>query len=292
MRAIGMGCRSCRRAACGSATAAGASSAISSSKSTRGGCAEGARMTWVRFDDQAIDHPKFLALSHGAFRLWFEGMSYCNRHLTDGLISHAALKGFRYLTKTRSESLQKHRLWEPNADGILVHDYLHWNDSRAIVLEGRKKAKLRRSASKSAKVSRDVRPNVADGRSPDAAADVRPNVRSGVVRTTPIVRTPPGLISKNHPDQGSARSHHPVFVGQKLKVFEWQLDDCRRLLGEFADGFDLHAWLYELDAEAVRAHLVLPLRDGGAWLQAQLFAEAQRRGLPLQLALTPQPSQQ
>ena len=82
----------------------------------------------------------------------------------------------------------------------------------------------------------------------------------------------------------TARSKRPIFTGQKLTVFEWMLDDCLRTLGSFADAFDLHEWFFALDAQALEANLVIPKRDGGAWLQAQLVAEAQRRGLPLQIA--------
>jgi hypothetical protein len=30
-------------------------------------------MPWVRIDENAMDHPKFIALSANAFRLWVEG---------------------------------------------------------------------------------------------------------------------------------------------------------------------------------------------------------------------------
>lgn len=81
-----------------------------------------------------------------------------------------------------------------------------------------------------------------------------------------------------------ARSKRPIFTGQRLTVFEWQLDDCSRTLGEHADAFDLHEWFFALDALAVSSGLVIPKRDGGDWLQSQLVAEAQRRGLPLRMA--------
>jgi len=84
-----------------------------------------------------------------------------------------------------------------------------------------------------------------------------------------------------------ARSKRPMFTGQRLTVFEWMLDDCMRTLGEHADAFDLHEWFYELDAQAVRSNLVIPRKQTGDWLQAQLVAEAQRRGLPLKFAEVP-----
>lgn len=108
-------------------------------------------MPWVRLDENAIDHPKFLALSDGAWRLWCEGQTYCQKHLTDGKISAAALRRFRYYSPARVRNLTavlvegKGPCWnqQPNGD-IQVHDYLDWNDSAAEVLKARSDALERR----------------------------------------------------------------------------------------------------------------------------------------------------
>lgn len=113
-------------------------------------------MAWARFDDSAIDHPKFLALSHGAFRLWFEGISYCSKHLTDGLISRLALKGFRYVSRPRIEELLAHQLWEHHDVGFKVHDYLDWNDSREEIMAKREAARDRSSRARSRERSQNV----------------------------------------------------------------------------------------------------------------------------------------
>ena len=69
-------------------------------------------------------------------------------------------------------------------------------------------------------------------------------------------------------------------------VFEWQLDDLTRMLGNHAEGFDLHAWFGALDQRARASGVVIPQRDNGAWLHAQTLHEAQRRGLPMAVAPT------
>jgi len=106
---------------------------------------------WVRIDENAMDHPKFLALTDGAWRLWCEGLSYCQKHLTDGTIPFVALKGFRYYSPSRLKGLLaesvpgKGPCWYLNAGGIYaVHDYLDWNDSREEVLAARDRARGRR----------------------------------------------------------------------------------------------------------------------------------------------------
>lgn len=87
-------------------------------------------MAWIRLSDTYIDHPKFLALSDGAFRLWHEGMAYCRKHQTDGIIPFSVMRGFRYFSKAREKQLAS-GLWVLiPATGYKIHDYLDWNLSR------------------------------------------------------------------------------------------------------------------------------------------------------------------
>lgn len=90
--------------------------------------------------------------------------------------------------------------------------------------------------------------------------------------TNPI----PALPSPSVPN---SRSKHPIFKGQRFTVFDWQLEDLGRLLGDHTEAFDLHAWFYELDQQAVKSKDLIPQRDGGKWLEARTLEEAQRRGL-------------
>ena len=117
-------------------------------------------MGWFRIDDRSTDHPKFLALSDGAFRLWVEGGVFCNRHLTNGLILRAALNGFRYVSRKRTDELVAVSLWDRVPDGFQMHDYLEWNESKEHVerkrLEARQRAEVRR---KFARTSHERTPN-------------------------------------------------------------------------------------------------------------------------------------
>jgi hypothetical protein len=108
-------------------------------------------MPWVRIDENAMDHPKFLVLTDGAWRLWCEAQAYCQKHLTDGVIPMSALRGFRYYSPSRMKNLLQEAVpgkgpcWHLASDGsILVHDYLDWNDSREEVLKAREMGKERR----------------------------------------------------------------------------------------------------------------------------------------------------
>jgi uncharacterized protein YdaU (DUF1376 family) len=82
-------------------------------------------------------------------------------------------------------------------------------------------------------------------------------------------------------EPAEARSKRPMFKGQRFTVFEWMLDDLRRMLGSHYEPFDIHAWFFELDAKAEKADVLVPQRDGGKWLQEQTLLEAERRGLSI-----------
>lgn len=226
-------------------------------------------MAWVRLDDKAMTHPKIVGLSDKAFRLWVWGLAYCQQHLTNGFIPVAAVTIAQI--KTALE-LVKAMLWEPNDTGWLVHDYLDWNDSRELVAQKRLEAKARMALARERR-SRELRVGALERTSPEVPLGFGSSSVSSVSSGS--------LERKDPPD---SRSKRPIFTGQRLTVFEWQLDDCARTLGEFTDAFDLHEWFYALDAQAVSQGLVIPKRDGGEWLQSQLVAEAQRRGLPLRMA--------
>jgi len=106
-------------------------------------------MPWVRIDENAMDHPKFVAISANAWRLWCEGMTYCQKHLTDGFLPIQGVKGMRYYSLAALRMLLaslvpgKGPLWHDADGGYRVHDYHDWNESRDRVLGKRQEAKER-----------------------------------------------------------------------------------------------------------------------------------------------------
>ena len=140
---------------------------------------------WVRIDENAMDHPKFLALTDGAWRLWCEGQAYCQKHLTNGRIPKAALRGFRYFSTSRVKNLttefvpMKGPCWHTEPDGtVQVHDYLEWNDSRDEVLKARSDSRDRRRRWNERERVPGRRRNASSDASPDG--DETAYVSSGV----------------------------------------------------------------------------------------------------------------
>lgn len=104
-------------------------------------------MVWVRLEDTFPDHPKVAGLSDGAFRVFVEGLCYCNRHLTDGALPApcrlpAGSKAGTF--RRRANELVRAGLWTPDGAGWRVHDYEKYQPTRAQVLRQRELARDRK----------------------------------------------------------------------------------------------------------------------------------------------------
>jgi uncharacterized protein YdaU (DUF1376 family) len=153
--------------------------------------------------------------------------------------------------------------------------------------EREKQAIFREEQSRKGKASAAARNRKATGRQPEI------NIGSTVVQPITVQPKPNSSIfdlqssisnlrsAEDVPALADARSKRPIFKGQRFVIFEWQLDDLRRLLGLAFDAFDVHAWFFELDARAAAADLAVPQRDGGKWLQEQTLEEAAKRGIAI-----------
>lgn len=90
---------------------------------------------WVKFDDDCPAHPKIKPLSDLAFRLWFNATCWCSHYGTDGTLpgpvapTLAASSPKAYVVAQRQ--LVDSGLWEPISGGYRVHDYLHYQFSKA-----------------------------------------------------------------------------------------------------------------------------------------------------------------
>lgn len=98
-------------------------------------------MTWGRLHDGMAFHPRIIAAGNEAVGLWARMLSYCNQHLTDGIVPRAVAGGLAGRYETHRGPLRKliaSGLAELQENGdILIHDYLQWNDSRSKILEKR-----------------------------------------------------------------------------------------------------------------------------------------------------------
>jgi len=226
-------------------------------------------MPWLRIDENAMEHPKITGLPDGAFRLWVQGLAYCQKFLTDGVIVDIGLRSLRAYSQKRKGCLTDVGLWDIIEAGVTVHDFLDWNDSREQVQSARQGARERMQKLRGS--SREQTPKFAGS--------------SRLPSPTPQHTTPPTRSGEPNGGESAARSKRPIFKGTRFVVFEWQLDDLRKMLGPHVDAFDLHEWFFTLSAKADAANIVIPQRDGGKWLYEQTLQEAIRRGLPVAIAV-------
>lgn len=92
-------------------------------------------MAWL--DDRVIDHPKFIELSDGAFRVWAHGLIYCSRHSTGGSLD-AFIRAHK-VPKRPSNELIKAGIWDREDDGSTwVHDWQEHNEKRDQTAEERR----------------------------------------------------------------------------------------------------------------------------------------------------------
>lgn len=85
-------------------------------------------MSWVRLEDNVMDHPKVIALSAFAFRVWLRAICHCNQHSTGGFVSDRILARIGCTARVRLELITpptgyEHGLFEATTGGLLVHDY-------------------------------------------------------------------------------------------------------------------------------------------------------------------------
>ena len=101
-------------------------------------------MAYVRLDDGWLENPKLAQAGSLAAHLYAAGITYANRHLTDGYIPSGILNrlvdydgvkwnGKAVTNRLLSERLVAEGLWIEREDGWTIHDYLEFQPTREYV---------------------------------------------------------------------------------------------------------------------------------------------------------------
>lgn len=225
-------------------------------------------MAWVRIHDDALSHPKLLPLfnARDPLHLWMWGLTYAQRHLTDGAISDEILPKN---ARKAADILVARGLWIRQESGYFIHDFLDWNDSKEAVRAKQELAKHRqkrwydKAADGSARRVPNASPNASHQRVTNGVPNGEPN------------QTKPNQYP-NPTDSGAPT--RPTRYG-RIDLHRWQLDALIASLGPHAADFDLDAWVLNLSALADAQGLVIDKRTLWPWVQSQLREEVGRRGL-------------
>lgn len=253
-------------------------------------------MPWMKQERDYIDHAKFLALSDGAFRLWHEGKCYAERFLTDGLLPDPVVRSFRSYSAKRVKELStvlggyEAPLWEPVGGGYRMHDYLRYNDCRQKVearMSGQRERTKRhrtssRNATSDAGVTRDI-PDVTRPSHDQEAETETEAAQEAVVVPHGDVRTDQQQGRTRAPTGSRVpASKKPIFTGNRLTVWPWQMGEICRILGDHAVGFNPLGWLASLDAaETGVIDAGAPSAFWREYLRPRLMQEIRQRGLPV-----------
>lgn len=250
-------------------------------------------MAWIRLDDQIAHHPKVLKVGLSAW-LYVGCIGFAQRFLTDGHVPDAAIPtlcGGVEKPLTHIKKLVSAGLLERVDGGYQIHDYLEFNESATVVRKKREEDRKRKHSERNpAGIQSDSEQNPAGVLARAPASHPIPShpypskkkeeqASSTVLAATTI--TPPNGNGHDQPTV-NARSHRPIFQGQRFVVFDWMLEDMGRILGrERLEAFDVSAWFFELDAQIVADNHVIPKTEQWNYIQAALLAEAAKRGLPI-----------
>ena len=178
-------------------------------------------MPWGKLDDSLYDHPKLDRLGRNRLLgvgLWSVAISWCNRRLTDG---HVPIERIKRLggTVRLADALVEAELFERTPDGYLVHDFLHFNESKATVLarraaEAERQRKRRESQAES-------------GRDTGRTTGVSTRTPSRPVPASPVPAAQPA------PDDGLSSDETAVFafLAQHGAAIREDSGYGRRLLG-------------------------------------------------------------
>jgi hypothetical protein len=166
-------------------------------------------MTWARFDDGAPDHPKVASLTDPAHRLWFNGVCYATRMLTDGHIpANIVPRLYPRRAAQLARELVAAGLWHVAGTGFDIHDYLTYQPTRADVLARRAADSARKRGGFSTESDRPV--------------PSRPTDTSEI--TTARAREGPGAVSVVRLYEGMGWTINPA-TGPILEELETQFSD-------------------------------------------------------------------
>jgi hypothetical protein len=122
---------------------------------------------WIKLDDNIIDHPKLYAAARHvgrdglarAFCVYVAGLSFSNRHLTDGFIPFGAVSSMK-LDRKPTEiaeilSFSDVRLWEKVPGGYQIHDYHDVNPTSQEIKDKRARDRERKRHDRESKGGRN-----------------------------------------------------------------------------------------------------------------------------------------
>ena len=193
-------------------------------------------MPWVKIDDHFDEHPKLARVGPLGWALWFAGLAYCNRNLTDGFIPWAiagTLVSWDFLDDvgptriyvgSREEVFEENAVtsefvialllgagvWEEATGGYRVHDYDQYQPTKAAI-----------EAERATKVAAGQAGGIAAARARAVASAVAQSKPVPVPVPVPVSATPSiegsALIARED-DVDGERPDIDAFIGTRFRL--------------------------------------------------------------------------
>jgi hypothetical protein len=179
-------------------------------------------MTWIKLDDNAVDHPKVASLTDKAFRWWVRGLSYASRYLTDGILPKVFWK--RTPNGVRTE-LVSSRLWDWIDPNFVIHDYHHHQSLKEDVESEKERSRQNSKAYRDRR--RAERRNVSANVSADASSNRQP----------PVIAESATQRTHTHTDYREQRTEQPPPPPRPLISGESNPKAWGKIHGEHVAGF-------------------------------------------------------
>lgn len=239
-------------------------------------------MTWIKLEDEVIDHPKIAGLSDVAFRWWIRSLCYASRFLTDGVIPGVFLIAVK--PKVRSELIAA-KLWIERDSILEIHDYLKHQTSKADVEKERERNRSRRRGDQRSTGGGTA--GTPNGRTsevprPEAEADTQiPENQIQNSRSAPLIQSHVQI---------ERRRPYCAFIGSRIEVPNGLHAELRKNHGGTNPEKELQAWYVELNGQAEDHNWRIPTKstDFYPWfkdLYAAKFPPTPVNGVPKNAAL-------
>lgn len=194
-------------------------------------------MSWIKLDDQWMDHPKIVRAGRDARDVWLASITWCAKHLTDGcfppelLPSLAVMAGVDVANcQTFAKTLLDNRLWEFTDGQYYIHDYLDYNPTK-IQAEATKQARSEAGrAGGIAKASKTpgkklAKPKQKPAPSPSPSPIKSPRPKEGRGERDPNLDDPAVIAYRDKAKTTPDETQRAAIVGGAIADIErWKLD--------------------------------------------------------------------
>lgn len=164
-------------------------------------------MPWTKLDDGFHEHPKTVAMSDKAFRLFTCSLTYSSRHDLRGRLTRAHLAVLFRLTETTQahvEELLELHSFDPDGSGVIIHGFDTYNPDQDELK--RKRAEAGRAGGQMSGVARRSK-NEANASEANEAKRSNGTTRGGNPEPEPL----PG------PKVKDSTARHPLSRGTRLE---------------------------------------------------------------------------